>query len=121
MATLKLLPTKIDLSIYQGDSIEISATLRNSDGTAFVFPAGTLIFAGAIKSEAGASAGTLTVAQVGTSNVITIYGSPATTAALVAGTTYKYDVQVATGNSSTGTKRTLVNGVITVEGEVTTS
>ena len=48
-----------------------------------------------------------------------MYMSPTISAALVPGTQYKYDLQMAAGNDSTGTKKTFIKGTIDVESDVT--
>ena len=120
MANLVFTPAEVNLTMSKGDSLSMNVTLQNDDGTAYGLPAGALTFTSSIKKVSDStSAGTFTCTQVGSTNVITMYMSPTTSAALVPGTQYKYDLQMASGNDSTGTKKTFIKGTIDVESDVT--
>lgn len=120
MANLVFTPTEVNILITKGDSLSMNVTLQNEDGTAYVLPGGTLTFTSSIKKVSDStSAGTFTCTQVGTTNVITMYMSPTTSAALVLGTQYKYDLQMVSGNDATGIKKTFIKGTIDVESDVT--
>jgi len=120
MANLVFTPAEVNISMTKGDSLSMNVELQNDNGTDYGLPAGVLTFTSSIKKVSdSASAGAFTCTQVGTSNVITMYMSPATSAALVPGTQYKYDLQMSVGTDSTGTKKTFIKGTIDVESDVT--
>lgn len=120
MANLVFTPTEVNISMTKGDSLNMKVTLQNDNGTAYGLPAGTLAFTSLIKKVSdSSSAGNFTCTQVGTSNEIIMYMSPSTSAALVPGTQYKYDLQMSVGTDSTGTKKTFIKGTIDVESDVT--
>jgi len=106
------LPANYDLSIYQGDYVEIFVTLRDSLG-AIIDPTGMTGKAQIKTNYAAGTATDFTVTIVGTQ--FRIFLSSATSTTLAAGT-YIWDFQV---TSTVGT-RTYLAGDVTVIAQVTT-
>ena len=119
MSKLTVIPPSYDLEIYRGDSLEFNFIPHLSadvNGTpTYSFPSGSLTFTAGIEDSAGVSKGSFAVTK---SNATTLNMklTPTTTAALVPGTTYYYDVQMS--SNSGADVITFVRGTITVTGDI---
>jgi hypothetical protein len=112
------MPSNYDLIIYEGDALRFTVTVKDSAGVP-VDLTGYTAKAQLKTNFADASPVDFdcTITTPETDGVVSVYLSPATTAALTAGSSYIWDFQLTSPDSDV---RTYLAGDVTVVPEVTT-
>jgi len=112
------MPSNWDLKIYEGDTVRFTVTVTDANDV----PINLTGYSAAAQlktsfSDATPVAFTCTITTPA-SGVVEVYLAPATTAALIAGTSYIWDFQL---TEPDGDVRTYLAGDVTVVPEVTTT